>query len=187
MSNIAYLVEAHADVKQLIRLCDALVLSGDVYVHVDRKQRNHTFWEELNIYSRTQCRVKVLKDRVYVAWAGFSQVKAFLKLLCAAMVSDKRYDRFVLLSGMDFPVWSPIAIHEFFDKNEDREFVCGYNISQCKFDYQLRKIKYYHFFRDLPLPHKSFLRRAIIGGTALTLKYMGIHRKPFFIMGGGKS
>ena len=35
--NIAYLVEAHTDIEQLVRLCDALLLSGDVFVHVDKK------------------------------------------------------------------------------------------------------------------------------------------------------
>ena len=64
--------------------------------------------------------------------------------------------------------------------HRQQEYVCGYDISVCQDDSQLHKIKNYHFFRDIPLPHKSLLRRAIIGGTMLVLKRLGFHRKPFF-------
>ena len=112
-------------------------------------------------------------------------MRAFFKLLAAALNGrDKFYDRFVLLSGLDYPVWNPERIKTFFENNKDKEYVCGYNITKCPYDYQLRKIKYYHFFRDIPLPHKSFLRRLIVGGTAILLKYIGIHRRPVMMIKG---
>lgn len=180
MINIAYLIEAHTDVDRLIALCDTLVLSGDVFVHVDKKTKDSLFWNKLNMYVKEHAQVHVMKHRHYVAWAGFSQVKCFETLLGGAISCEKQYDRFVLLSGLDYPVWSPRRILDYFEAHKQQEFVCGYDISTCKFDYQLRKIKYYHFFRDIPLPHKSLLRRSVIGGTMMLLKSLGIHRKPFW-------
>lgn len=179
MVKIAYLIEAHTDINRLVSLCDALILSGDVFIHVDKKTKDASFWNILNRYELEHSQVVVLKKRHYVAWAGFSQVECFESLLSVALNSKTTYDRFLLLSGLDFPVWSPKRIREFFENNTDKEFVCGYNISECKFDYQLRKIKYYHFFRDVPLPHKSLLRRGIIGGAMLLLKHLGFRRKPY--------
>ena len=180
MIKIAYLVEAHTDLERLVCLCDALILSGDVFVHVDKKTKDAEFWAQLNAYEKNHSQVVVLKERHYVAWAGFSQVECFKSLLSESLASEKKYDRFLLLSGLDFPVWSPKQIVAFFENNKDKEFVCGYNISDCKFDYQLRKIQYYHFFRDVPLPHKSLLRRGLVGGAMLFLKYLGVRRKPYF-------
>lgn len=184
MQNIVYLIIAHTDIKRLISLCDALVLSGDIFIHVDKKTKDMKFWTILCEYEKQHPQVVVLKKRHSVAWAGFSQVKCFKSLLYEALTSEKTYDRFLLLSGLDFPVWSPTKILDFFDSNRSREFVCGYNISTCKFDYQLRKIKYYHFFRDIPLPHRSLLRRGLIGGTMFLLKHIGIKRKPYLKLNG---
>ena len=47
MIQIAYLIEAHTDVEQLIRLSDALLLSGDVFIHVDRKTKDDSFGIDL--------------------------------------------------------------------------------------------------------------------------------------------
>lgn len=184
MVKIAYLIEAHTDINRLIGLCDALVLSGDVFIHVDKKTKDVIFWNKLTSYEETHSQVTVLKHRHYVAWAGFSQVECFKSLLREALANKRMYDRFVLLSGLDYPVWSPRHILDFFEMNKNKEFVCGYDISNCNFDYQLRKINYYHFFRDIPLPHKSIIRRAVIGGTMLFLKTIGCKRRPYWKMNG---
>lgn len=81
MVNVAYLIEAHIDVNRLIGLCEALILSGDVFIHVDKKTKDKTFWDRLTAYNETHPQVKVLIHRKYVAWAGFSQVEAFKLLL----------------------------------------------------------------------------------------------------------
>lgn len=179
--KIAYLIEAHTDINRLIDLCEALTLSGDVFIHIDKKNKDHVFWEKLLDYKKNKKQITILrkKERHYVAWAGFSQVECFKSLLRKALDNSKQYDRFILLSGLDYPVWSPTQIQNYFKNNTEKEFICGYDISTCKYNYQLRKITYYHFFRDIPLPHKSIIRRIIIGGTMTILKYAGIKRKPF--------
>lgn len=181
--KIAYLVQAHCDVCQLIRLCKALVQSGDVFIHIDRKTNDVSFFQKLKLFVAESKNVYVLPDRINVAWGGYSQVECFANLLHCSLKKEKVYDRFVLLSGLDFPLWSPEKIISYFEKNRDVEFVRGYNISyDDKWELQ-QKIVLYHFFRDIPLAHRSFLRRAVIGGTKLCLKYLGIKRKPFWVVG----
>lgn len=99
--KIAYMIETHTDVKQLIRLCEALVLSGDVFIHVDKKTTDAAFWEYLNAYKQTKSNVNVLSQRHFVAWGGYSQVKCFQSLLKAVLDSPERYQRLILLSGLD--------------------------------------------------------------------------------------
>ena len=182
--KIAYMIEAHTDVKQLIRLCKALVLSGDVFIHVDKKTKDATFWDCLNAYKKTNSKVKIVSQRHFVAWGGYSQVKCFQSLLKAVLDSPERYQRLILLSGLDYPVYSPQKIQDFLEQERDKEFVCGYNVTTCPYEIHLRKVKYYHFFRDVPLPHNSFLRRALIGGSMLLLKQLGFRRKPYLLVDG---
>lgn len=179
MIKIAYLIEAHTDINQLISLCEALKLSGDIFIHIDKKNKDRNFWELLTNYENQNKQIYVLKnnERLNVAWAGFSQVKCFESLLKKALSSKIQYERFILLSGLDYPVWSPQRIKDFYEKNKEKEYVCGYNISTCNNYSQLRKIKYYHFFRDIPLKHNSFIRRFIIGGSMMGLKVLGLKRK----------
>ena len=47
-------------------------------------------------------------------------------------LSTDNYDRFVLLQGQDYPLFSPQEIHDFFDSNVDVEFCKAKNISASK-------------------------------------------------------
>lgn len=183
MVKIAYLVEAHTDIDRLLCLCDALLLSGDIFIHVDKKTQDKDFWKLLNGYQSSQKRVTVLTSRHYVAWGGYSQVECFHSLLQEALASSVQYDRFLLLSGLDFPVWKPQMIKDFFEENKIKEFVCGYEISNCGDWKQLHKIVNYHFFRDIHLPQKSLLRRAILWASRTILSKLRIHRNPYLNIG----
>lgn len=55
--KIAYLIEAHTDINRLIDLCEALTLSGDVFIHIDKKNKDHVFGKN---YSTT----KKIKSRL---------------------------------------------------------------------------------------------------------------------------
>lgn len=85
--KIAYLIEAHTDINRLIDLCEALTLSGDVFIHIDKKNKDHVFWEKLLDYKKNKKQITILrkKERHYVAWAGFSQVECFKSLLRKAL------------------------------------------------------------------------------------------------------
>lgn len=186
--KIAFLVAAHTDIEQLKRLSKSLLKNGDVYIHIDAKVKNITdFINQLtfNTLSYSQGnKIIFLKNRVSVAWGGYSQIKCQSLLFQQALNSSQKYERFVYLSGLDYPIYSPKEIQTYFEKYPDTEFVCGYNISKSKNRTQLNRIQLYHFFRDIPLPHKSFIRRCLIGGTKLALKYLGFRRKPYLNING---
>lgn len=138
--NIAYMIEAHTDAEQLVRLCSALQLSGDIFIHVDKKTKSIDFWNTINDYVKNNQGIKILAKRHFVAWAGYSQVECFRSLLAEVLRGEKRYDRILLLSGLDYPIFSPSQINSFFEENKTKEYVCGYNISECGYDFQLRKL-----------------------------------------------
>lgn len=178
------LIEAHTDVEQLIRLCEVLVLSGDVFIHVDKKTKDPKFWNRLNLYKKKNNKITIISHRQFVSWGGYSQVECFKSLLTIVLNSTTKYERILLLSGLDYPIYSPQNIQKFFTLNAEKEYVCGYNVTTCPYQMHLHKIRYYHFFRDVPLPHKSIFRKDLIGGSMLLLKYLGFRRKTYLLING---
>ncbi len=100
--------------------------------------------------------------------------------------SGKAYERMFFLSGLDYLLVSDDEFRAFFEKNENREFVCGFNISRSGDEKQQRKVRLYHLFRNMPLGLRNFLRRSIIAGTRLALRCLGL-RKPVSIPMGDDS
>ena len=96
--RIAYLILAHTDVKQLNRLLKQLCEMQDVYLHVDQKADFSI--DEINDYSS----LYILTQRTRCYWGDISLVEATLLLYRAAL--QKKYDRYVLLSGQDYPLYA---------------------------------------------------------------------------------
>ena len=101
--KIAYLILAHHQPRHLARLINALGCD-DVYffVHIDGKSQMSDFERLLT----TRENVVVLKERVKVYRFDFSQIKATMKLLLAAVNFNANFHRYCLLSGVDFPIKS---------------------------------------------------------------------------------
>ena len=70
--NIAYMIEAHTDAEQLVRLCSALQLSDDIFIHVDKKTKSMDFWNTINDYVKNNHCIKILAKRHFVAWGVFA-------------------------------------------------------------------------------------------------------------------
>lgn len=184
--RIAFLIGAHTDVKQLIRLLESLQSYGDAYIHVDGKVKDQFFLSTLTDYVTNHSNnVFVSSKRFKVAWGGYSQVKWQILLLKTAL-SKGLYDRYVFLSGLDYPIYSVHEMMDTFEKNKNKEYVNGYNLTLNIGNVTQQRIKYYHFFRDIPLPHKWILRRVIIGGVFLLLRYLGIRCNTFLIVNNEK-
>lgn len=183
--KIAFLIAAHTDIIQLNRLINSLIQTGDIYIHLDKKSK-FTFQLPNTSSIPNSHKIYFLQKRISVTWGGYSQIKGFKLLLEAALQNSQNYQRFVFLSGLDYPVYSHDEIITFFQSHIHTEFVCGFNISQCHIPKQLQKITLYHLFRDIPLNHNSFLRKAIIGGTKLILKSIGLRKQPYLIINGKK-
>lgn len=73
---------------------------------------------------------------------GTTQIDVELFLLEHA--SKNQYDYYHLLSGVDLPLKSQDYIHQFFDKNNGKEFI---NFDECVRNIVIEKrVKYYYFF-----------------------------------------
>lgn len=89
MIKIAYLIEAHTDIERLICLCDALLLSGDVFIHIDKKTTDSEFWMKLNTFVKEHSRVVVLKN--VIMWLGQAFLRwNVLSLCCLSLWLQKR-------------------------------------------------------------------------------------------------
>lgn len=152
--KIAYLILAHKHPNQIARLASRLSKSGDIFIHVDKKVKLYDYECELKNIPNAYLE----KNRISVSWAGWSIVKSYLQLLNRAYNSDKSYDRFVFLTGQDYPLMSDFEIVSEFEKNLTTEYVMAYNIvnSTIPTDKNKTTKKWY-----LDCPFKSkFLRRA---------------------------
>jgi hypothetical protein len=113
--KIAYLILAHGNFKQLQRLLDALKYPGcKFYIHIDKKSSMPDIHRE-DVY--------FIKDRVKVYHSTFSENKATIKLMQKA-AEDDVYDRYILLSGMDYPLRSNEQIIKRI--NNDEEYITIY-------------------------------------------------------------
>jgi hypothetical protein len=138
--KIAYLIAAHNNPAHLQRLIKALSSpSSKCFVHVDKKV-------DLDIFSEVDfTNVILIKNRIPVYWGEFSQVRASLLLLDQALRSVFQFDRFVLLSGVDYPLRSNTYIEDFFERNPISEFISTVQMPDEKADkpiYRLTRFKY---------------------------------------------
>ena len=122
--KIAYILLAHNNPSQLKRLVDSLKNTGDFYIHIDKKSDIRPFKQVFDGMDT----VHLLKKRVNVTWAGWSMVKGYMLLLKEALASENNYDRFVMLTGQDYPLMSDEEIIKTFEENPDIEYVMAYNI-----------------------------------------------------------
>jgi hypothetical protein len=141
------------------------------FIHVDNKQDAAPFI--------TACsgmhHVHFVKDRIDNFWGGYNSILATMRTIKLALSTDD-YDRFVLLQGQDYPLYSPGEIHEFFEAHRDTEFCKAKDISAStdKKDY----MKCCGFWlMDVKLSFLTKCVRALLHGfNAVGIKY----RSPVF-------
>jgi len=111
--RIAYLILAHDNPQHVRRMIRALREEWtEFYIHVDRKAPRGLF-DDL----RTEPQTHLIADRISACWGGYSLVQAALNLMTAAFNDKEDTDRFVLLSGADYPIRSNREIRRFFENN----------------------------------------------------------------------
>ena len=116
MSKICFLILAHKNQNQLMRLINHLKKDFDIYVHIDKRAN-------LNIKSFDN--VKVYKE-IKTYHGGISLVIATLFLIKEAHKNN--YDRYVFISGQDIPLKTNKEIIDFFEVNKNKEFTSFTNI-----------------------------------------------------------
>ena len=86
-------------------------------IHIDAKAN-------LELFSSISApSVSFTRDRTEVHWGDFSQVTATQILMREALASSDRYDRFVLLSGVDYPLYPPAYLSAFFTRHARTQFM----------------------------------------------------------------
>lgn len=140
--KIAFLNLCHCDPAIVIRTANQLTRNEkfDMYIHVDAKSDIAPFIEEL----KDNNQVTFVKNRKKVFWGGYNAVEATFELLRTALASEKKYDYFVLLQNLDYPIRSNSYIEDFFIRNNGIEFIRGCRIAHTKDWHYGRKYKIYN-------------------------------------------
>lgn len=151
MKKHAYLIMAHTDIevyKLLIKLIDDD--RNDIFVHIDKKSNPLPF---KNVIAK-KSKIFFLKSRD-VRWGHSSQIKLELDLFEMASKNDS-YSYYHLLSGVCLPIKSQDYIHNFFDSQNNKEFISFQKDQPIE---QIReRALYYHFFTRCFRSQNVFLR-----------------------------
>lgn len=131
--KIAYICLCHIDPEFVARTAKTLRYKEDgFFIHVDNKTDAGPFIAACDGLDN----VHFVENRVDNFWGGYNSITATMWTIQLALSVDN-YDRFILLQGQDYPLYSPMEIHDFFEKYSEVEFCKAKNISasQNKKDY----------------------------------------------------
>lgn len=176
MGKIAYMISAYKDAAHLKRLISSLDCDADFYVHVDKNVDIEPF--RAAIGNRATF---VRQHRV--SWGGWSQVEFQEELMNAVVDSGTDYDKVVCLSGLDYPLWGNMKIHDFFKLRRDVEFIMGMKLEDSNSPKQMAKVVQYHPFRDLEWSNK-WLKDKVIVASRTILRLLPWRKKPTVNVGG---
>ena len=167
----AYLIIAHNNFNQLKKLIKLLDDErNDIFLHIDKKCNSDL--EQLKGLTK-KSKVTFTK-RISVIWGGSSLVNAELILLKSAI--ENNYQYYHLISGLDLPIKSMKEIHDFFDKNDGKEFVHF----RREDDYEgiEDRLRYYYFFTNFRKSKgiKKVLKYGIFKVALIVQKILKIDR-----------
>ncbi|RYE31847.1 MAG: hypothetical protein EOP42_10030 [Sphingobacteriaceae bacterium] len=115
----AYLIMAHKDPKQVLRLVSRLNDgSSEFFIHIDKKAAFDPFQNLKEIGDAVH-----FTERFDATWGGYGLIKPYLSALKTVRESGKNFDRIMLLSGQDYPIKSNKDINEFFKNSPHSNFV----------------------------------------------------------------
>lgn len=167
----AVMIIAHNQFELLKKLIIALDdVRNDIFVHIDAKVKDFDFETFKKLPRHSQI---YFTNRVSVTWGDFSQVKAEMILLSAAVNNeskDRKYSYFHLISGCDLPIKSNDEIHAFFEKNSGKEFI-HFSSNEVSAS-SVTRIKYYHFFRN----KRTYLRKLLSYSILQFERLAGVNR-----------
>lgn len=184
MVKIAYLILAHENPELIKRLCDRLVKTGDIFIHIDKKANIGPFLDAVQTDH-----VFFTKKRYCVNWAGWSMVKGYMQLLDDAYESINKYERFVFMTGQDYPLMRDESIIDEFQKHRDVEYIMAYDIAKSTIATDKDKVER-NWYMDPPFRTKilrkiylSFMYRVFTKNfrvRKLQVPLGGIYVNPYF-------
>lgn len=149
--KIAYLILAHHQPEQMVRLINALNSTRvSFFIHVDLKF-DISLFNNLNLGAN----VIFLNKRILVNHSGFSQVRAMIKLIQTACASDN-FDYFIFLSGNDYPIKDNDYIYSYLRNNYPTNYISFYPlVENADFINYIKKYYFLDFIKNSPtLLHK---------------------------------
>ena len=183
--KIAYVILVHKDPHQIKRLVNSLKDTGDFYIHVDKKSNIAQFREIFKKYKN----VFFTSKRHSVWWGGFSMNRGYMEGMMEAYNSDKNYERFVFMTGQDYPLMTNSEILQEFESHKNTEYIMAYKISTSTIPTDKDKIFkrwYFDFFinnKFLSRCYRSFMFRVItkhFPKKSLQVKLNGKVVEPYF-------
>lgn len=120
MMKLAFLILAHNAPTQLKRLIESLPQNSVFIVHIDAKANLQSFTSIID-----DSRVFFIENRTNVMWGSIGVVEAQMKTIRKALELhyQESIDYFVLLTGLDYPLWPNDKINEFFANNRGKEYI----------------------------------------------------------------
>lgn len=158
----AFLIVAHANPRQLGDLVSLLDdPQHDIYIHIDRRAQG---FDEGALRGRAHSALVRIFREYSVYWGDVTQMLAPLYLMKQASAAA-RYDYYHILSGMDLPLRTNAELHEFFERNPDREFLSVRALTPGKDAEKIRRTQVWHLLTRRRAGSKLAvaLDRALIG------------------------
>jgi hypothetical protein len=158
--RIAYLILAHDQPAHLQRLVARLSAPGAAFfVHIDAKS-------DLAAFAALAPAVTFCQRRVNGAWGDISLVEATLELMRCAASGPGGFDRYVLLSGACYPLYTPADIGAFFERHRTTEFIETFALPDVRYGKPLERITQVSIRKGKPLrrfrwPLQNFLNRVL--------------------------
>lgn len=146
MLKIAYLILAHKNPEQIIRLVHELnTVNTAFFIHIDQNTADQ-------IYNQVVENLRELPNVHFVTrhksyWGHFSLVKATLQGMNEISSENVEFDYTVVLSGQDYPLLPNQYISRVLEKNKGLEFMEYSPMPRKDWSYGgMDRIEYWHFY-----------------------------------------
>ena len=177
----AYLIMAHNE-PEILRVLVGLHDDprNDIFIMIDKKADFNQFKD-----IHTEKSELVWSKRIDNRWDSFTNIEAEMMLMETAYNHDQ-YRYFRLLSGVDLPLKTQDFIHDFFEKNDGKEFVEVRDDEECR--KHAWRYRFYHFFMRYYASKRQIVRivmRRLSDSLANLQNHFGVwrHGDIFFKMG----
>lgn len=165
----AYLITVYKDFDAVYELASFLSKEDKVFIHSDKKSGEIGKKELEKLNALPNCSAVSLYS---VFWGGYDHVRAFLKLMELAL-EDEDISYIHFLTGEDFPLMSPMELHE---KFVGEEHIYLSYIEDGDFNDAVKKRYYYYNLFQNKNVKNPFLWQ-LQNFTVILQKMLGIRRR----------
>lgn len=165
---LTYLILAHRNLRQLVRLSRALAVNSEceLLVHIDAATDLRPYAAEMACLRRDGVR---MVDRHRCPWGGFGLVEATLAGMAQALREFPSLSHLVVISGQDYPITPPDQIADFYRRHQGLSFMEFHRLPRADWpEGGLRRVGDLHLHwrgRRIGVPLSSIgLPRSVPGG-----------------------